>query len=163
MSKYIEFTGKINSGSFSQHNAHFIIEGESGEHRLFEIVGGRERGEELMNESDIERHKRYDLEMDTNMVFTVHESGQYIVSWRWKIMRQMSELVRFVVDQTRKSEYENGGFQKATVWLRGQAKEHTAFEIDDNITDEVYQGILAHPNVESVDRNGGWFTITARF
>jgi len=143
-------------------NPNLIVADENGVHRLFEISGGRMRGKKLMMESDIERHKRYDLGMDTSMVFTVRESGQYIVSWRWKVMRQLSELVRFVVDQARISEYKMG-LQSATVWLRGAAEKCTAFPIDDIVTEEVYESLLHHQSIVSAERNGDWFTIIAKF
>ena len=159
--KYFEFTGTISTIMCHDKEYFFIIEGEDGKNRLFQVIG-RELGRQLSEESDIERHDRYDLEMDTNLVFTVNEFGQYIVSYRWKFMRQMSELIRYVVDQARISDCENGGYQKAIVWMQ-QLQPLVNFTIDDAVIDEVEKALEAHPDIVILERNGGWFTFTAKF
>lgn len=161
MAKYFEFTGTISQGRFFEKEAYFVIVGENEEHRLFK-AGNRTVGQALHNESDIERHIRYDLDMDTNLVFTVSEFSQHIVSWRWQVMRQRSELVRYIVDQARVSEYHDGGVQDATVWMQ-KLQPIVAFEIDEQVIQEVETALIEHPDVIEVTRNGGWFNIKTKF
>lgn len=160
MKGFIEFTGKIMGASFFEKNSYFVIRGEDNQYRLFEAPG-RDYGTKLSDEDNIERHKRYDLNMDTNMIFTIREFSQCIVSYRWKTMRQISELVRYIIDQARLSDYKNG-LQEAVVWMQ-KLQPTVNFPITDEIIDEVEKGLRDHSNVEYVERNGGWLTITARF
>jgi len=160
--KCFEYTGQISSGRYSGRDAYFVISNDNDEYRMFGIYGDIERAKELNEEFDIERHIRYDLGMNTDMVFTIHHYSQDIVFWRWKIMRQKSELVRYIVDQARIAEYKDGT-QSAIVWVQNYLQPIVAFEITDEIMDEIHKELQQHPNIVTVERNGGWFTITARF
>lgn len=42
-------------------------------------------GKELLESYDLERHKRYEKSIDTDMVFTVDNFSQKIIKWDWRI------------------------------------------------------------------------------
>lgn len=160
-SDFSEFTGVISSFTCFYNEMHFVISCEDGDYRMLEIEGAPGRGKELSNESDEERHIRYDLGMDTNIVFTVRKTSQGIVFWRWKVMRQLSEVVRYMVDKARLAEYKDR-MQNAMVWI-SELRPLVNFNITDEIIDDIHALLKEHPNVVSVDRNGQLFTITASF
>ena len=158
--KFFEFTGTISSAASTGHEMYFVISGEDGNHRMFSGLGID--GKQLSYENDEERHERYDLGMDTNMVFTVNEFGQYIISYRWKIMRQFPELVRYVVDQAKRSDFRDGGLQDGIVFLHG-LESIVSFDITDEIVDAVFESLKVHPNIIHVERNGRYFKFVAKF
>lgn len=52
-------------------------------HRLLEI--DYELGRRILESYDEERHQRYDINKDTEMVFTVKNASQHVVDWEWKV------------------------------------------------------------------------------
>lgn len=84
------FVGTISSTSvgFSKvNNEHFIesliIKDRDDNARMFDIEYGP--GIELLRTYDEERHSRYDINKDTNIVVTVSNTFQTIKSWEWKV------------------------------------------------------------------------------
>lgn len=86
------FIGTVDSwrGNFSKVNKeHFmeslVVSDADGNVRMFEI--DYEAGKELLRAYDEERHRRYDLGMNTDIVFTVRNSSQTVIKWEWKVKR----------------------------------------------------------------------------
>lgn len=87
--KTIKFVGTINSYSRKLNLDKvpyfdlITIEGRDEIVRLFQMTP--EAGSDILNGAyDVERHRRYDKGLSTDIIFTVTNFSQRIVSWEWK-------------------------------------------------------------------------------
>ena len=88
--KEFSFIGTISSltANFSNVNEEqfmesLIVSDKDDNNRMFDIE--YEAGKELLRTYDEERHRRYDIGKDTEIVFTVSNTFQCIESWNWKV------------------------------------------------------------------------------
>lgn len=68
----------------------------------------------LPNET-VEYNTRKRLGMDTNVV-AFRDGMKKLVFWRWKVMRQVSEVAQHMVNLLRLS-YEENGVKSGVIWL----------------------------------------------
>lgn len=82
--KYFEFEGTIDSSTHLERMGFITMEDRNEKHRLFEVLG-RKYLDKMDNEYDIERHKRYEINKNTEIIVTVYEYTQTVHYWRWKV------------------------------------------------------------------------------
>lgn len=85
-----EFVGTISGweGGFNKiKNENYIksiiVQDKDGNKRLFNI--DYQLGINILKNYDEERHERYDLNKNTDMVFTINNFSQMIIKWHWKL------------------------------------------------------------------------------
>lgn len=88
--KEFTFIGMVSSWSvgFSKVNDEdfiksLIVHDRDDNARMFEME--YEAGKKLLRTYDQERHRRYDINKDTNIIFTASDAFQSIKSWEWLV------------------------------------------------------------------------------
>lgn len=86
--KELQFIGTVSSTNISfnkinqeQYIESLVISDRDYNNRMFSI--DYKPGKELLTTYDTERHKRYDLNKNTEILFTINNFDQCITKWEW--------------------------------------------------------------------------------